>query len=158
MKIEFDVKITTAKMYDYMLKHNMTSFTGILGEFIGILLVFGYFAYNRWAYLVAGIVVILYMPVTLYMKSSKQVALNPVFKEPLHYILDDTGITVRSGENEDSIEWSGIYKVTSTTRSIILYTTRVNACIFPKDDLGADLVDVIQMISKHVEPKKVNIR
>lgn len=158
MKIEFDVKMTTTKMYDYMLKHNMTSFAGILGEFIGILLVFSFVMYHKWAYLLAGVVIILYMPVTLYLKSKRQVALNPVFKEPLHYILDEEGITVRSGENEDSLPWSAIYKVTSTTSSIIVYTNRVNACVFPKADLGSDLVDVIAMISTHVNPKKVNIR
>lgn len=158
MKIEFDVKMTTAKMYDYMLKHSMTSFSGILGEFIGFILIFGYFAYHRFAYLIAGIVIVFYMPVSLFMRAKRQVAMNPVFKEPLHYILDDAGITVRSGENEDSLPWSAMYKVTSTTSSIILYTNKVNACIFPKEDLGSDLVSVIQMISAKVDPKKVNIR
>jgi len=158
LKIEFDVKMTTSKMYDYMLKHNMTSFAGILGEFIGIILVFGYVAYHKWAYLAAGIVIIMYMPVTLYLKSKRQVTLNPAFKEPLHYMLNDEGITVSSGEASDSVLWSQIYKVTSTNHSIIVYTNRVNACIFPKEDLGADLLEVVQCISSHVEPKKVNIR
>lgn len=158
MKIEFDVKMTTAKMYDYMLKHNMTSFAGILGEFIGLILVFGFFSYHKVPYLIAGIIIILYMPVTLYTKSARQVKLNPVFKEPLHYTLDDNGITVTAGENEDSLPWSAVYKATSTTSSIIIYTNKVNACVFPKADLGNDLVNTIQMISTHVEPKKVNIR
>lgn len=158
MTIEFDVKMTTSKMYDYMMRHNMTSFTGILGEFIGILLVVAYFLYGKWMYLLCGVVIVLYMPVALFMKSVNQVKLNPVFQEPLHYVLDEEGITVRSGENEDSLPWEQMYKAVSTTSSVILYTNRVNACVFPKSDLGDMKDDVIKMISTHMDPKKVNIR
>lgn len=136
----------------------MTSFTGILGEFIGILLVVAYFLYGRWMYLLCGVVIVLYMPVALFMKSVNQVKLNPVFQEPLHYVLDEEGITVRSGENQDSLPWEQMYKAVSTTSSVILYTNRVNACVFPKSDLGDMKDDVIKMISTHMDPKKVNIR
>lgn len=158
MTIEFDVKMTTSKMYDYMLKHNMTSFSGILGEFIGLLLIVAFFLYGNVMYLLCGVVIVLYMPVALFIKSSNQVKLNPVFKEKLHYILDETGVTVRSGENEDSLPWSEMYKATSTTSSIILYTNKVNACVFPKSDLGGQKDEVIKMISTHMDPRKVNIR
>lgn len=158
MKIEFDVKMTTNKMYDYMLKHNMTSFSGILGEFVGLLLIAAFFLYGNVMYLICGIVIVLYLPISLYLKSANQVKLNPVFKEPLHYILDEKGITVRSGENEDSMEWSQMYKATSTTTSVILYTNKVNACVFPKSDMGDMKDQAIMMISTHMDPKRVNIR
>ena len=158
MKAEFDVKMTTNKMYDYMLKHNMTSFSGILGEFVGLLIIVAFFLYHNWLYLMCGIVIVLYLPVSLYLKSANQVKLNPVFKEPLHYILDEEGVTVKSGENEDSLPWKDMYKATSTTTSVILYTNRVNACIFPKGDMGDAKDDAIRIISTHMDPKRVNIR
>ena len=40
----------------------------------------------------------------------------------------------------------------------ILYTSRVNASIFPKKDLGEKSSAVIQMISTHMPPRKVKIR
>lgn len=158
MKIEFDVKMTTNKMYDYMLRHTFTSFSGIVGEMLGILLVVGFFVTGKWLYLPAGIVVVFYQPVSLYMRSKKQVVSNEVFKTPLHYVLDDKGITVSSGENTDSLEWDKMYRAVSTMRSIVLYTTRVNACIFPKEDLGDQKDDVIKMICTHMDPKQVNIK
>lgn len=158
MSIEFDVQMTTSKMYDYMLKHNMTSFSGILGEFIGILLIAAYFIYGKWMYLLCGVIIVLYMPVSLYIKSANQVKLNPVFEKPLHYIIDDNGITVVSGDDRDSLPWDQMYKATSTTSSVILYTNRINACIFPKSDLGGNKDEVIKMISTHMDPRKVNIR
>lgn len=161
MKIEFDVKMTTSKMYDYMLRHVFTTFAGIVGEVLGLLLIAGFFVYttgNRWLYLVMGIVVVLYQPVSLYVRAKKQVESNEVFKEPLHYILDDKGITVTSGENSDSLEWNKMYKAVSTTKSVILYTTRINACIFPKEDMKDQKDDIIKMICTHMDPKQVNIK
>ena len=158
MSAEFDVKMTTGKMYDYMLRHTFTSFAGVVGEFLGIVLVVGAFAYKQWIYLVFGIICILYQPVALYLRARRQVTNNEVFKEPLHYIVDDNGITVKSGDNTDALGWEGIYKVVSTTRSVIVYTGRVNACIFPKEDMGSVKDTVIQIISTHLDPKQVNIR
>lgn len=158
MKIEFDVQMTTAKMYDYMLKHTLGSFSGIIGELVGLLLILYFALYGNPAFLIAGIIVVLYLPVVLYLKSKRQVSSNEVFKEPLHYILDDNGITVISKEQQDSLPWSAMYRVKSTTASIILYTNKINACIFPKADLGDKKDDVIKMISTHVDAKKVNIR
>ena len=161
MKIEFEVKMTTGKMYDYMLRHVFSSFAGIVGEVLGILLVAGFFVYEtdrKWLYLVMGIIIIFYQPVALYVRAKKQVSSNEVFKQPLQYVLDDNGITVRSGENEDSLTWDKMYKAISTTKSVILYTTRINACIFPKDDMGEQKDAIIKMISTHMDPKQVNIR
>ena len=83
---------------------------------------------------------------------------NVVFRQPLHYVLNDEGITVKSGDDTDSLPWDRMYKAVSTNRSIIVYTNRINACIFPKDDLGAQKDEVIRMISTHMDAKQVNIR
>ena len=158
MRVEFDVKMTTGKMYDYMLRHTFASFAGVVGEVLGIVLVVGFFVTGQWLYLLAGIICVVYQPVALYMRARRQVNNNEVFKTPLHYILDDEGITVQSGDDTDSLPWEKMYKAVSTTRSVILYTGRVNACIFPKEDMGERKDDVIRLISTHMDPKQVNIR
>ena len=158
MRVEFDVKMTTGKMYDYMLRHTFTSFAGVVGEVLGIVLVVGFFVTGQWLYLLAGIICVVYQPVALYMRARRQVYNNEVFKTPLHYILDDEGITVQSGDNTDSLPWEKMYKAVSTTRSVILYTGRVNACIFPKEDMGDRKDDVIRIISTHMDRKQVDIR
>lgn len=158
MKIEFDVNMTTAKMYDYVLKHSLTSFTGIMSEAVGFFLVIAFAISMKWAYLVVGIVIIFYLPVELYFKAKHQVSSNEVFSKPLHYVLDDEGVTITVGENSDSMKWTDMYRATSTFRSIILYTNRVNACLFPKEDLGDKKDKVIEIISTHMKPQRVNIK
>ena len=158
MKIDFDVKMTTSKMYDYMLYHTFRSFAGIMGEVVGIMLIACFFAAHKPLYLIAGIIVVFYLPVSLYINAKKQVMLNSVFKKPLHYTLDEEGITVASGDATDSQKWTDMHKAVSTGKSIIIYTNKINACIFPKADLGEKLPDVIRMISTHMDPKRVTIR
>ena len=51
-----------------------------------------------------------------------------------------------------------MYKAVSSGKSIIIYTNKINACIFPKADLKDKLSDVIAMISTHMDPKRVVIR
>ncbi len=158
MRAEFEVKMTTGKMYDYMMRHTFTSFAGIVGELLGILLVAGFFMYGQWIYLAAGIVCVFYQPVALYLRSRRQVKNNEAFKEPLKYVVDDNGVSVTSGENTESLEWDKMYKAVSTSRSVILYTGRINACIFPKEDMKDQKDEVIRIISAHMDPKQVNIR
>ena len=55
-------------------------------------------------------------------------------------------------------KWDDMCKAVSTPKSIIVYTTRVNACIFPRKDLGTDVPKLIEIISVNMDPKKVKIR
>ncbi len=158
MKVEFDVKITAADLYDYMLAHTYSGFSGLFGSVVGALFIVMYFSVGYFLYLIAGVVILLYIPCSLFMRAHKQVALNEAFKKPLHYVLTDEGVTVSQGESEMFQEWDVVYKAKSTNRSLLIYTSKVNAWIFPKRDLGKDKEAVIQLISAHVAPDKVKIK
>lgn len=158
MRVEFDVKITAADLYDYMLSHTYSGFSGLFGSIVGALFIIMYFSVGYFLYLIAGAVILLYIPCSLFLRAHKQVALNEVFKKPLHYVLTDEGVTVSQGEDEMFQEWDVVYKAKSTNRSLLIYTSKVNAWIFPKRDLGKDKEAVIQLISAHVAPNKVKIK
>lgn len=158
MEVKFEVKITSGDLYDYMLHHTYGSFSGLIGAVAGALMVVAYFAGASILCLIGGIVVLLYLPVTLFLRSKQQYLSNPAFKNPLHYTLTDEGITVSQGEEEQTQAWDAMYKAVSTTKSLIVYTSPVNAAIFPKRDLGEKASGVIEMISTHMPPKKVKIR
>lgn len=156
--IETDIQITAGDLYDYMLMHSYSSFGGILGSAIGALCVITALSTRQWIYLLAGILLLLYLPWTLFLKSRRQVLGNPVFQKPMHYMLDDQGITISQGEASESQKWENMVKAVSTGRSIILYTSRSMATIFPRKQLGAQQNAVIEMIHTHMPPEKVKIR
>lgn len=158
MEIEFDVKITPAVLYDYMLYHTYTSASGLIGAAAGALMVAAFFLGAGALVLIAGIIILVYLPWTLFLKSRQQYLANPAFKMPLHYKMTEEGVTVSQNDETQGQKWEDMYKAVSTPRSLILYTSPVNASIFPKKDLGVQASGVIKMISTHMPPKKVKIR
>lgn len=158
MEIEFDVKITANVLYDYMLRHTYSSLSGIIGSVVGVLILI-LFASNRQPIcLIIGVVILLYLPWTLFIRSRQQALATPAFKKPLHYRLTDEGIEVSQDDTVEQMGWDGMVKAVSTANSIIVYTTKTNACIFPKKDLGDKKYKVIEIISTHMPAGKVKIR
>lgn len=158
MELEFDVKVTAGALYDYLLYHTYTGISGILGTLVGVLALIVFASTRYPIYLIAGVVMIAYLPCTLFVRAQRQALNTPAFKEPLHYKMTDEGISVSQGESEEKQSWDSCVKAVSTGRSIILYTSRTTASIFPKADLGERKTALIQMISTHMPPGKVKIR
>ena len=156
--VELDVKISAGDLYDYMLMHTYSSFSGLFGSLVGALLIVLAAYTGQFLFVIVGAVLLLYLPWTLFIKSRQQVLTNPVFKQPLHYMLDEQGLHISQGEVASAIGWEDMVKAVSTGRSIILYTSPVNATIFPRKQMGDQTAAVIEMISIHMPPKKVKIR
>ena len=157
MNLEFDVHMNAGVLYDYMLRHTYTGTAGILGSAAGALGVVAGAVTHYPLYWIFGVVILAYQPVSLWLRA-KQQALQPVFKEPLHYKMTDEGVSVSQGETEQFQKWEDMYKAVSTGRSVILYTNRIHASIFPRKDLGERQAEVIAAICAHMPAKKVQIR
>ncbi|MEG1848792.1 MAG: YcxB family protein [Lachnospiraceae bacterium] len=158
MEVEFDVHMTSKMLYDYMLYHMYTSFSGIFGTLIGILLIVNFVMKENMITLLLGIVVIAYLPWTLFLKAKQQMLATPAFKEPLHYKMTDEGVSVSQGDSVEMQTWDTMLKAVSTRGSILLYTSKGKASIFPRKDLQGQTAGVIEMISTHMPPNKVKIR
>ena len=157
MEMEFDVRITKKDLYDYQLHHAYTSPSGLFGTIVGCLFIVGFLNTGTALYLIIGAFVILYFPRTLHIRSARQAA-SQVFKEPLHYRLSEEGLLVSSGEEEQLVPWESITKAAATGKTILLYTSKVNAFLFPKRALGERSEEMVLVISRYVAPEKVKIR
>lgn len=156
--VELDIKITAGDLYDFMLMHHYTKASGIMSGALGAVMVLVAFSTRQWLFLIGGLLLLLYLPWVLFVKSRQQMLANPIFKQPLHYVLDEEGMTISQGDLVTKQSWEEMVKAVSTGRSILLYTSRVNATIFPKSQLGDRKTDVIRMISTHMPPGQVKIR
>lgn len=156
--VELDVKIEAGDLYDYMLMHTYNGASGLLGSCVGALAVVVGLAKGQHIFWILGLILIAYLPWTLFLKSRQQALTNPAFQKPLHYVLDEQGITVSQGEASEHQDWENMVKAVSTSRSIIVYTGKSNATIFPRKQMGDKETAVIQMICSNMEPKKVKIR
>lgn len=155
---ELDVQMTTGILYDYLLKHTYSGLQGILATIIGGLFIMNFAAGGSVLYLIAGIVVILYIPGSLYLSAKRQMLLTEAFKKPLHYRFYEEGIEVSQDEVVELQQWETMQKAVSTGKSIIVYTSKVKAAIFPRKDMGEQTTRVIEIISTHMSPDKVKIK
>ena len=95
--LELTVKIEAGDLYDYMLRHSYNSPAGIVGSTFGAVLILFAFATKQWIFVVLGMVMLLYLPWTLFLKSRSQILSNPAFQEPLRYMLDEEVLTIAQG-------------------------------------------------------------
>ncbi|MCQ2526204.1 MAG: YcxB family protein [Lachnospiraceae bacterium] len=159
--VETDIKLTVGDLYDYNLRHSYTQISTLLATVIGIagVAVGIYWRQQYWIMMIViGALLILYMPFTLLVKSSQTITLSPAMKNPVHYLLNEEGITVSQGDQSQTLAWDGVHKAVSTGRSIIIYTSKNSASVFPRKQVGEALPLLIQTISTNLDPKKNKIK
>lgn len=159
--VETDIKLTVGDLYDYNLRHSYTQISTLLATVIGIagVAVGIYWRQQYWIMMIViGALLILYMPFTLLVKSSQTITLSPAMKNPVHYLLNEDGITVSQGDQSQTLAWDGVHKAVSTGRSIIIYTSKNSASVFPRKQVGEALPLLIQTISANLDPKKNKIK
>jgi hypothetical protein len=113
---------------------------------------------NHWVYLLFGVLFLAYQPWTLYTLAVRQVKLNPVNKEPLHYELSDEGIAVTQKEAASQVEWSAVKKVRETSKCILVYTGTKNACIWIKSQMGGQEAAAREILKKKVPEKLLKLK
>lgn len=155
---EIDVQIKASDLFDYSLRHSYTSLGGLLSTIVGILMIYAYFAKNASPlYLIFGIIVVFYIPINLFLMSRQQ-AMQETFQKPLHYAFYENGMEVSQDDIKEMIGWEYIVKAVATSKSIIVYTGKNRASIFPRRDLQPDATALIRVLSTHVDPKKMKIK
>ncbi|MCL2254685.1 MAG: YcxB family protein, partial [Lachnospiraceae bacterium] len=118
--MEFEVKMTSNILLSYLFRQNYRSFAGLLTIGLGIMMI-ALFIYNGNAIaLLAGAIVLFYPPWSLFTKSKKQMLLNPAFKNPLKYRIDDQGIQVSQGDDVVFVLWEQLFRVIATKKSILI--------------------------------------
>lgn len=157
-KIEFDITMNAKCLYDYLMYHAYSGAGTLLASCIGAMGIILGLNYGYTIYVILGVVIILYTPFNLRLAAARSMTMNETYKKPLHYVLDEQGITVSQGDVSDTISWDKCTKAASTRRSIILYTGKNNACVFPRVQLEENVAGLIATIASNMEPKKVKIR
>ena len=163
--MEFDIRMTAKALNDYFLYHCYTGFSGIFSIVLGIGII-GYAIYGlcigavpqSLLYLLFGAFFLVYTPVNLNTRAKRQMMVSDMFKNPLHYTITEKGIVVQQNKTSAEVEWSDLYKVVSTKRSLIVYAGKRNAFIWIKEDLGEQYEAVVSCLREHIDEKKLRIR
>ena len=160
MKYEFDFQMDEKTLSDFYMSYNMSGISGFIWPILGVLaIVIAILSGGttpityRLLYVVFGLIFIFYIPWDLKRKAKKQIAKNPAYAKPIHYVLDETGITTVQEENSATLEWKHFSKMKRTKRSMILYMRNRNACVIPLEVFGDDLEEACSWLKTKVEQK-----
>lgn len=157
MRYEFDFQMDENTLGDFYKSHNTGGFLWpMIGVFaIGLAIISGGttpISY-RLLYVLFGLLFIFYIPFDLKRKAKKQVRTNPYYAQPIHYILDEEGVTTIQGENEAKVTWDKFSKVKLTKKSMFLYMRNKNACVFSLNVFGKELDQAYDWIKSKVGQK-----
>lgn len=161
MKYEFDFQMDEKILEDFYKCHNLSGISGVLWPVLGVLSIAlaifsveGTSLVYRLIYVALGLMFLFYIPLDLKRKAKKQVKNNPYYAQPIHYVLDEQGITSSQGDQLASVPWESFCKVKLTKKSMFIYMRNKSACIFSLDVFGKDLDAASEWIKSKVEHKK----
>lgn len=159
-EVNFSVKITAQDYWRFLLQHSYRGLQ-LIADCVITVGAAVFFVWSLWngdmlkmglAALLMLLFTVIY-PLQLYRKARKQVK-NPVFLEPIQYVLNDEGVTMSQKDVKESFLWSDIFEIRETKHLILVYTGSVYACIWPKSALTACEPEVRMWFNEKLEDGK----
>ena len=164
MKVVLDIKLDAKDLFRFNM---MQAYRGMQGS-LSIILPILIFAYavtsygsvsigSTLVYIGLGIMFLVYVPVSLWLRVSKTVKdENNALSKSIHYEFEEESIRVSVGEESVEFKWENIFQMKTSGNLLLLYTNRINAYIFPLEQVG----DQYEALSKlaHSKLEKYRIR
>ena len=164
-EIKLTIHIKTMDMFRFFMKHFYGSFSGIFGIILSlgafVLLLFSLGKREPFQILLLSVLASLFtvlQPAQFLMKAYQQVKLLPVYKVPIDYVLNNTGIHVRQNEENVDIPWENIKKATECKKEVYIYTSSVHAFILPKSQMKENVEAVKMMLKEKLENNKCKLK
>ena len=111
------VNMTKETLYDFLLFHAYSKFSGFLVNILGLAIIFlGIFSYTTGKvngagaalYLAAAALFLGSTPIQLKMRAKKQVVINKEYNSPAEYTFSEAGIMIRQNGESRTYEWDHI--------------------------------------------------
>lgn len=155
--IKIRVKLGVWDLYHFLMQYNYKSFGGIFGVIISLCSL-GYVVVTHGkhdagvniVFLLIGLLWTVIQPLLLLQKATQQAARNEAYKEALEYEFEENGIRIRQGKEEAEVLWENIVKAKEDKKQILLFTSRVHACILPKAQFTEELQEIKILIREKV--------
>lgn len=164
-QIKINVTMKVANMYEFLLRHAYSGFGGI-GSLLFSLALLVYFIVGRQTLNQGQTILVIFgallftviNPVVILFNATKQVKLNPTFRDLLTYTLSEEGVLVEQSEQELLVKWEEVQKVVETRQSVIIYLTKVRAFVLPKYAIGEELSEVKTLIGEALDTQKCKFK
>ena len=165
MKIAVDVKMKAQFIYDLLLYHTYSKFTGFVINLVGLsVIVMGGYSLKAGRitmgqcalYIAVGLCVLCFTPFNLKMQSKKMIK-SPKYEDVIRYNFDEQGIEEVIGDKINTYSWSKVKKATATPKNIAFYVTDESALILPKESFGENFMPVMKLVAENMSREKIYI-
>lgn len=165
MKIEFDVKLTAKNLYLFNIYQAYKGLQGIVSLVLPIF-IFVYTAVewnkiseeNGMVNIVIGLIFLLYIPITLWLRANKVVKKDVVLSKPLHYEFSEDRIHVSQGEESVEFEWDNIYRMITFGGLVLIYTNRIHAYIIERKQIAAQYNSLKELAESKLMKYRVKMK
>ena len=162
MSLEFNIKLKAKDMFHFNMYQTYSGFSGWSSIILSMVLL-GLAAYTFYTqgeamlprvfmYIGIGIVLLVYIPATLWLRAKQSIKASPVLSQSLHYCVNEEGFTVKQGEASGVLTWKQVYKMVATKHLVLVYSGRLNAYVIPREQLG-DIYVALAKLAKEKLPK-----
>lgn len=165
MNVSFDVKLQPGDLFRFNLYQTYTTSQGPVSVILAVLVfVMAGVSFQKSStgygilYVVVGVLFLIYIPVTLWMRAKRTLRSNEVLSGVLHYTISEKGFEVSQGEDSGVLPWEQIYKVVATKHQVLIYSNRVNAYIIPMEQLGGNYGALKELAGKYLEKYRIRMR
>ena len=153
--MQFDIKLKSQDMYRFNMYQTYTGFHGWFSIIVSIIIFIvagltygGLDITYTVLYIAFGIIFLLYMPVTLWLRSKSALAASEVLRGTLHYLVDESA----------KLPWDQIYKMVATKSNVLVYSTRINAYIIPREQLGEQYKELAKIANEKLPKHRVKMQ
>ncbi len=103
------------------------------------------------AYVIIALLCLVFNPVTLVSRAKKQLETSPSYQQPVEYTLLPEMMVVSQGEEHLEIGWELIYKIRMTGKMVAIYTSKVNAFVWPLSELGDEKSAILSRVVQYTQ-------
>lgn len=165
MPLEFDITLTEKDMFRFNIYQTYSGFQGWSSVIISIIaFVLAGATYGKVEtmytilYILFGILLLVYIPGSLYLRSKRSFALSEALREPLHYTVLEDGFHVSQNKESAVLLWEQIYRMKSTKDLVLVYSSRIHAYVIPKSQLGDLFEDLAKLAERKLPKYRVSMK
>lgn len=168
-RIEVTVNTTTKDLYRFMVYHAYSKLSGLITLIFGIaslvVLPIAYFVWeDNLVSIVLLLVVFMYLiltPINMLSQSKRQVMGNPVFKNPITFIISRETFEARQYTGNLRLEWKQLFRIVKTKKNYLFYVNDQQAFVMPSEAVASEDVEALNQIielAKESVPKEPTLR
>lgn len=165
MKVTFDIQLTTRDVFRFNMYQTYRGMQGIISVLLPAIIVgvvirnykdFG--TANALLYLGIALILLLYIPISLWLRSKKVLKTNEPLAKPLHFAFSEETISVSQEEQAVEFKWENVYKMIATKSLVLVYTNRLNAYIIPRTQIQEEYQKLAALAKAQLDKSRVNMR